>query len=77
MSCETYFQYFLRMREVYHLPPSRDGVKFRKPSNGVIRIWFNSGSVVVNGKRPRPSDLVEHPIESLVLFPKGRTVTLL
>jgi hypothetical protein len=46
-----------------------------KPTNGELRRWFESKSVVLNGVTPKPFDEVEFPIESLIFFPKGKRKT--
>ena len=62
---KTAFDYlkYLR-RETYTVP--------RQPSNSEIRRWLENGSVKINGKYPKPNDLVEFPINELVYFPESK-----
>lgn len=45
------------------------------PSNGELRRWFDSKSVIINGSAPGAFQEIEFPIESLVFFPKGKRKT--
>lgn len=55
---------------------TREGKLAGKASNSEIKRWLQNGSVLVNGKRVRFDEELTFPIESLVLFPKGRRITL-
>jgi hypothetical protein len=55
--------------------PSRERVG-ETASNSEKRRWLVNRSVVINGRKPQPDELVAHPITELVLFPKGNRVTL-
>jgi len=47
--------------------PDREGA-----SNGEVKRWIEQGAVLINGKRCKPFDAISLPIESLILFPKGK-----
>lgn len=40
-------------------------------SKSEVRRWLENSAVVINGKKPKPMDLVEFPITQLVFFPKS------
>lgn len=44
-------------------------------SNGSIKRWLESGAVLINGKRPKPKDVIELPVWQLIFFPKGKKRT--
>jgi len=48
-------------------------------SNSELRRWIEQGAVLVNGERITPSEMMDFPIISFVLFPKSekRRTTLL
>lgn len=51
---------------------------YTKATNSELRRWLQMGAVVINGVRPKPFDVIEFPVTSMVLFPKGaRKCTLL
>jgi hypothetical protein len=41
------------------------------PSNGELKRWIESGSVIINGESSTPHELVDYPVFSLVFFPKS------
>lgn len=45
-------------------------------SKSELRRWFNAGNVWVNGKPVAWNDPINLPLESVVLFPKGKRTTL-
>lgn len=45
--------------------------KHEHPSNGELKRWCESGSILINGERVGPQELVDFPIFSLVYFPKS------
>lgn len=45
--------------------------KYELPSNGELKRWVESGSVLINGERCEPQELVDFPVFSLVYFPKS------
>lgn len=49
------------------------------PSSSISekRRWLESGSVIINGQKMKPEEIVPIEIETLVLFPSGQTVTML
>lgn len=48
---------------------SKEGDKLKAPSNGELRRWITNGVLFCNGKTVALTDVVEWPIDSLVLFP--------
>lgn len=50
----------------------RDGLA----SNSEIKRWIQNRSVIFNGEHCSWDEEIDFSIDSLVLFPKGRTVTL-
>jgi len=71
--------YLKEFRDAYSWV-SREFQDGRRASNSEIRRWIVSGAVVLNGRVVRdPCHPMrdEAPIESLVLFPKGRMTTIL
>lgn len=64
------FELLKSLRDRAHVcPRSRERGKTGSPSNSEIRRWLEKGSVLINGKRPEPNDLVAFPISQLVFFP--------
>lgn len=47
-----------------------------KASNSELVRWLNIGAVEINGGKVRPNTEIRFPVESMVLFPGGRRVTL-
>ena len=45
-------------------------------SNSEIKRWIMNRSVIMNGEAVEWNEEMDFTIDSLVLFPKGRTVTL-
>jgi hypothetical protein len=64
------------LKSLPHLP-YRQGMKGTHPSNGELFRWLDSGSVIINGKKPKPNDEIDFPITELVFFPSGDRVTML
>jgi hypothetical protein len=54
---------------------SRDG-KCQKASKSEVRRWMDAGAVQCNGERLEAAETVDFPVFSLVLFQKGKRVTL-
>jgi len=50
---------------------------FGRPSNSEIFRWLESGSIIINGVKLKPYDYIDYPIEQLIFFPKGQTVTMI
>ena len=59
--------------EVKCCPTSKEGAGLGMPSNGELRRWLKSKSVIVNGLHPEQT--VEWPITELVFFPSGKLKT--
>ena len=67
---------YLKRWSKSHLPKSVErGIK--EPSNGDLRRWLNTRSVVINGKTPLAFEEIEFPITELVFFPKSKRRTTL
>jgi hypothetical protein len=41
-------------------------------SNSALRRWLEQGAILFNSERIMPLDLIDFPIYSLVMFPKGK-----
>lgn len=54
---------------------SREG-KTQAASKSEVRRWIDAGAVQVNGERLDAAEMVDFPIFSLVVFHKGKRVTL-
>lgn len=39
--------------------------------------WLESGSVIINGQKLKPEDIIPNRIHSLVFFPSGNKITML
>lgn len=65
---ETALEFVLSMKPA--IPMSKE-----KPctlaSNSEIRRWLRDKSVIINGKKPGPDELVDFPVTQLVFFPKS------
>lgn len=55
---------------------SREG-KVQRASRSEVRRWMDAGAVLANGEPLRADELIDFPLFSLVLFPKGKRITLL
>lgn len=56
---------------------SRRTAKGIRASSSEIKRWIEQGAVLFNGERVTPTELIDFPIISIVLFPKGASrVTL-
>jgi len=53
---------------------SRERVGFASKSE--LRRWLEAGNVICNGKTLKAGDEVDFPVESLIIFPKGKRITL-
>ena len=58
-----------------HLPYDNENHR-TTPSNSVLWRWLDKGSVIINGKTPKPNEEIKYPIKSLIFFPKGNTITM-
>ncbi len=54
---------------------SREG-KCQPASKSEVARWIKAGAVIVNGETLEPDEQMDFDVFSLVLFPKGRRVTL-
>lgn len=48
-----------------------------RASNGEMRRWLDGQSVRFNGVPKKAKDVLDFPVYSVVLFPKGKRITLL
>lgn len=59
-----------------HLLPLVKGVwnhSEKKPASGsAVRRWVAEGSIHVNGERVSPSELLDFPVWSIVVFPNSK-----
>ena len=66
------------LKAIDPLPMTMHGNEPRHASNSERRRWLQSRSVIINGDRPGPDDLVEMPVTELVFFPSSpRRCTML
>lgn len=42
-----------------------------KASNSEVKRWLEKKSVIINGQKPGPKDIIQFPITELIFFPKG------
>jgi len=42
-------------------------------SNSDLRRWLESGSVIINGEKPKPEDEITFPVTELIFFPNSKT----
>lgn len=54
---------------------SREG-KTTKASKSEVARWIASGAVQINSERLEAVDVMDFPVFSLIVFPKGKRVTL-
>lgn len=54
---------------------SREG-KIKPASKSEVGRWLKAGAVQVNGEPLEPFETVDFPVFSMVLFPRGKRVTL-
>ena len=45
---------------------------FGRPSNSELKRWLLNGSVLINGVKPKPQDIIEYPIRQLIFFPDSK-----
>lgn len=55
-----------------HFPSPRG----RIASNSELRRWIEDGALEVDGKKVKPNEELNFPIQSVVLFGAGRKITL-
>lgn len=58
-------------------PGDREGNKGESASNSEVRRWLENSSIRFNGRTMKPKELLDFPLYSVVLFPKGNRVTIL
>lgn len=46
-------------------------------SNSEIRRWLDNSAVRFNGKPMKPKEMLDFPLHSVIIFPKGDRITLL
>lgn len=46
-------------------------------SNSEVRRWLENSAIRFNGKALKPKDMLDFPLYSVVLFPKGNRITIL
>ena len=77
----TALEYLKNLRDTdnwIQLPTDPSGKKINgKVSNSSLRRWLNEGGVSINKTRPKATDQIVFPVESLIFFPKGNRVTML
>ena len=64
------------LREDGFIPCSKEGAGLNPPSNSELRRWCEKGSVIINRRRVRASDIIIWPTRQLLFFsqsPRSRT----
>lgn len=46
-------------------------------SNSEVKRWLENSAVRFNGRALKPKDVLDFPLYSVILFPKGQRVTLI
>lgn len=68
-------EYVMRLHEAVGKFWSRE---FNKPaSNSEVKRWLETSAIRFNGKALKPKDVLDFPLYSVVLFPKGNRITIL
>lgn len=65
------------MRAIDFLKKLRDGLHvMHSISNS--RLWqlLEQGAVVINGKQPKPKEVITFPVNDMYFFPSGKRITL-
>lgn len=76
MVTETALNWLIDLHSVCKFQ-TREGARFGVASNSELRRWCNQGALIINGERIVSHDeLMDFPIISVVLFPKGKRITL-
>lgn len=65
-------QYLLSLQPA--IPMSRER-PCTPTSNGELKRWLKDGSVLINGKRFAPDQEIVEVVDSLVFFPKSKSMT--
>jgi hypothetical protein len=71
----TAFQFLMNLHSVCHFQ-MREGKRVGRASGSEVKRWIQNKAVVINGEHVAPDELIDFPVFSLVLFPKGSRVTL-
>lgn len=70
----TALEYTMRLHEAVGKFWSRE---FNKPaSNSEVKRWLENSSIRFNGKALKPNEMLDFPLHSVVLFPKGNRITI-
>lgn len=64
----TVLQYLISLRPAIPMSKERPCTE---TSNGELKRWCLNSAVVINGKKVKPTDIMEFPVTSLVLFPNA------
>lgn len=67
----TAFEFLKSLHEVCHFQ-TREGKKYGPPSKSEMRRWITQGALEVNGEKVSIDEVLDFPINSVVLFPKHR-----
>ena len=46
-------------------------------SNSEVRRWLDNAAIRFNGRGLKPKEMLDFPLHSIVLFPKGERITIL
>jgi hypothetical protein len=50
---------------------SREGKKVGRASYSELKRWMMNGAVLINSIRVKPTDVINFPIETMILFPNN------
>lgn len=65
------------MRSLHELCHFHSTERCGEASNGELKRWIQNGAVVMNGEKKKWDEEVNFPVNSLVIFPKGKRRTTL
>ena len=77
----TALDFVMRVHRLCHTDEKPVGFWSRElkgvASNSEVRRWMENSAVRFNGKAMKPKDMLDFPLLSVVLFPKGDRITIL
>ena len=71
----NFWMWLRDLNEVCHFQ-TREGKKVGAASSSELKRWLQNKSVLVNGEPVEWDEPIDFPIFSVVLFPKGKRITL-
>jgi hypothetical protein len=77
----TAFEFITRIHRLGHTDEKPAGFWSREgkgvASNSEVRRWLENSAIRFNGKALKPKEMLDFPLHSVVLFPKGDRITIL